>query len=66
MSNDCVGRADRRGRERRKRNEVVVVVEREPLESGGACTNREVEDVLGGMKERASGEEEWRREERTE
>lgn len=66
MSDDCVGRSDCGGRERRKGNEVTVVVEREPLESGGLRTKREVEDVLGGVKERASGEEEWRREERTE
>lgn len=43
----------------------MVVVEREPLESGGACAKREVEYMLGGVNERASGEEEWRRYERT-
>jgi len=61
---DGVGGANCRGGKRRKREETVVIVEGEELERGGACAEREVEDVLGGRDERTSGEEEWRREER--
>lgn len=61
---DSVGGPDGRGGKRREREETVVIVEGEELERGGACAEREVEDVLGGRDERASGEEERRREER--
>lgn len=45
------------GRER----EEVILVEREPLVSGGACTEREIEEVLGAVEERTSVEEVWGR-----
>lgn len=57
MVDDSVSGADCRGGKRREREETVVVVEGEELKRGGACAEREVEDVLGGRDERASGEE---------
>lgn len=60
---DGVGGAEGGGGEGRE-GEEGFAVEREDLEHGGACAEREVKVVLGAVEEGARVEEEWGSEER--